>query len=306
MVGTINQAVVFTKPLHHLGLALTPEQLDEQVRAFLEEKGFGIVLSRKTTGSELAERDVLKEHYLMYSRGSGIESADELGVSVEAAARFESAFGKPWRDEVEAGKIMGNPRLMAEKRITAQELYLLWNERFENHRTQKIQEGLIMAWLGELDCYCINAFYPILAEIFYAPATEIHYHVVEFDPGQVSWARFRGKILGATDASHVDPGSLRGRLHAAYGDALEYPGRDNFVHGSAGPVEGFFERTVHEPDFDMASNPVGRYLLERGVSLEASKHWKSRQPVPVLGGLFNATEEKDTAEALSALAGIRF
>ncbi len=306
MAGIINQAVVFTKPLHHLELALTPERLDEQVRAFLEAKGFGVVLSRKMTGTELAERDVLKEHYLMYSRGSCIESVDELGVSGEAAARFESAFGKPWTDEVAAGKIMGNPRLLAEKRITAQELYLLWNERFANHQTRKIQEGLVMAWLGELDCYCINAFYPVLEEIFYAPATEMHYHVVDFDPGQVSWAQFREKILGETDASHADHGSLRGRLYAAYGAALEYPGRDNFVHGSAGPVEGFVERTVHEPDFDMATNPVGRYLLERGVSLEVFKHWKSRQPVPVLGELFNATEEKDTAAALSALDAIRF
>jgi len=306
MADRINQAVVFTKPVHHLGLSLTPGQLDGELRAFLEDKGFGIVLSRKMTGPMLAERDVLKKHYLMYSRASCIGSAEELEVSGEAAAGFESAFGKPWRDEVVAGKIMGNPRLMEKKKITAPELYLRWNERFENHQTVKIQEGLVMAWLDELDCYCINAFYPILEEIFYAPATEIHYHVVEFDPGQVSWARFREKILGATDASHADPGSFRGRLYAAYGDVLEYPGRDNFVHGSAGPLEGFIERAVHEPDFDMATNPVGQYMLERGISLEVFKHWKSRQSIPQLGELFCATEEKDTADALSELAGIHF
>ena len=306
MKKSINQAVVFTKPLHHLGLPLTPEQLDGRLLAFLEEKGFGIVLSRTVTGSELAERDVLKKHYLMYSKGSGIASADELEVSGAAAERFKSAFGKPWAGEVAAGRIMGNPRLMAEKGITAQQLYLLWNEQFAEKQTRKIQDGLVMAWLGELDCYCINAFYPILEEIFHAPATKIYYHVVDFDPGQLSWARFREKILGATDASRADPGSFRGQLHAAYGDALEYPGRDNFVHGSAGPVEGFIERTIHEPDFGMAANPVGRYLLGRGISLEMFRHWKARQSIPQLGALFDATEKKDTAEALSVLDGVRF
>ncbi len=38
MERTINQAVVFTKPLHHAEGALTSEQLDRQARSFLEEQ----------------------------------------------------------------------------------------------------------------------------------------------------------------------------------------------------------------------------------------------------------------------------
>ena len=306
MQEKINQAVVFTKPVHHLGLPLTPAQLDEQVRTFLEEKGFGFVFSKRIGGSELAERNVIREHYLMYSKAFYIEDVAELGLSEEAKARFNAAFGKSWQNETDAGKIVSQRQLLADKGISAHKLYLYWNGQFTSRQVHKIQEGLFMAYLKELDSYCINAFYPSMEENFYNPATEITYHVVEFDPEQVSWSRFRRNILGATDASKADPESFRGRLYAAYGTALKFPGRDNFVHGSAGPLEGLVERTIHEPDFDMAANPVGRYLLGRGIDLERFKIWKSGQPIAQLGELFDATEEKDAAEALDLLAQIRF
>ncbi|MEN8254558.1 MAG: hypothetical protein ABFR33_03720 [Verrucomicrobiota bacterium] len=302
MQDKTNQAVVFTKPLHHLGLPLTPAQLDEQVRVFLEENGFRIVFSRPVTGSDLAERDIIKQHYLMYSKAACAGSVDELELSNEAKARFESAFGKSW--QAEAGKVLGSPALQQEKGISSHELYLRWNEQFANRSTCKVQGGVIIAWLDDLDCYCINAFYPAMEENFYNPATEMAYHVVEFDPAQVSWARFRRNVLGATDASKAEPESFRGRLYAAYD--VEFPGRDNFVHGSAGPLEGLVERTIHEPDFDMATNPVGRYLLGRGIDLEMFKLWKSGQSIPQLGKLFDATEEKDIAEVLDLLDGIQF
>jgi hypothetical protein len=300
MEYTINQAVVFTKPLHHLGLSLTPEQLDRQARSFLEEKGFKVVFTQKVTGTELAERDVIRQHYLMYSRASYGDAAP----ADEGKATFESAFGKSWDAEVEAGRIMGNPQLLETKGITAQELYLLWKKRFTGGQTQKIQNGVTLAWLDELDCYCINAFYPVLAEIFYNPATELAYYVLEFDPAQVSWKQFRTEILGSTDAGKADPESFRGRLYAEY--PVEFPGRDNFVHGSAGPVEGLVERIIHEPGFDMETNPVGRYLAGRGISLEAFKSWKASQSISRLGDLFDRTEENDTTEALAVLDGIRF
>lgn len=304
MQKKINQAVVFTKPVHHLKVPLTPSELDEQTRAFFEGKGFKIVAARKTNGSELAARDVIKEHYLMYSRAACIGSIDELGLSDEAKIRFESAFGKSWK--AEAGKVLGSPALQREKGISSHELYLHWNEQFLSRQTVKMQDGVIMAWLAELDCYCINAFYPAMEENFYNPATEMTYFVMEFDPEQVSWMQFRKNILGATDASRAESGSFRGRLYAVHGDDLEFPGRDNFVHGSAGPVEGFVERIIHEPDFDMAANPVGLYLLERGIDLETFKRWKSGLSISQLGELFDATEERDTAEALGLLAGIEF
>lgn len=303
MRGEINQAVVFTKPIHHLELSLTPRQLDEQTRTFLVDKGFTIVMSRTVTGRELAARDVIRQHYLMYSKAACIESTDELELTAEAQAKFKMAFGNSWVDE--ATKVFGSPALQQEKGISAHELYLQWNKEFSGRKTQKIQDGIIMAWLASLDCYCINAFYPAMEENFYNPATEMTYYVVEFNPDRVSWTQFRKNVLGATDASKADPESFRGQLYAIHSTALEYPGRDNFVHGSAGPIEGLVERTIHESDFDMLANPVGCELEGRGVTLEKFKYWKANQTLSQLGELFDATEERDTFETFSILDKIQ-
>ncbi|MEN7972944.1 MAG: hypothetical protein ABFR47_03825 [Verrucomicrobiota bacterium] len=304
MQRQVNQTVLFTKPVHHLGLPLTPAQLAAEARTFFEEKGLRVVFEKKVRGAELAARDVIKDHYLMYSRAACITSAEELELSDKAQARFESTFGKSW--SAEAGKVMGSPSLQQEKGISSHELYLLWREQYSSRRTCKLQSGVIVAWLADLDCYCINAFYPVMEENFCNPVTEMDYLVMEFDPGQVSWLQFRRSILGATNASKSDSGSFRGRLFSTYGDALKFPGRDNFVHGSAGPLEGLVERIVHEPDFEMAANPVGRHLLGRGIDLETFKRWKSGQSLLQLGRLFDATEEKDTADVLDLLDETRF
>ena len=304
MQDKINQAVVFTKPIHHLDLSLTPRQLDEQTRTFLIDKGFKIVMSRTVTGRELAARDVIRQHYLMYSKAACIESASKLGLMNEAKEKFESAFGKRWNDEAE--KVLGSPSLQQKKGISAHELYLQWNEQFSLRQTQKVQDGVILAWLSDLDCYCINAFYPAMEENFYNPATEMTYYVVEFDPERTSWLQFRKNILGATDASKADSDSFRGQLYATHSTALEYPGRDNFVHGSAGSIEGLVERIIHESDFDMLTNPVGCALEERGITIENFKYWKSNQTISQLGELFDATEEKDTFEIFSILNKIQF
>ena len=296
----INQAVVFTKPVHHLDISLTPEELDRQMLDYLKARGFRIIDSRAVTGPELAAREVIRQHYLMYSKASYGDAA----ITDKGKARFEEAFGQHWEDEVAAGRIMSNPQLLKTKGISAHDLYLLWNTRFGARKTEKIQDGVIIAWIGELDCYCINAFYPALEENFYHPETRIDYHVVEFDPAEVSWAVFRQEVLGATDSSKAAPGSFRATLYAEY--RVEFPGRDNFIHGSAGPIEGFVERIVHEPDLDAATNPVGCYLAERGIDLDTFWRWKSACSISDLGTLFDQTEELDCSAALAQLDAIHF
>ena len=298
----VNQAVLFTKPLHHLDVTLSPEELAHRTRAFFEGAGFRIIQRMELTGTDLKERDAIREHYLMYSRAACAPSAEELGLTDEGQERFAAAFGKEW--DAEAERVLTSPALQQEKEVTSHELYLLWNEQFAGGRTCKVQEGIIVARLEALDCYCINAFYPAMEDNFYHPDTRITYFVLESDAVQVSWEQFRRRVLGATDARKAEPASFRGRLYADY--PVAFPGRDNFVHGSAGPLEGLVERMIHEPGFDMAGNPVGRYLLERGISQEQFLAWKSGCSVKQLGEIFDATEEKNTGEALAQLDTISF
>jgi len=291
---SINQAVIFTKPVQHLGLDLDPGQLDRLAREYFESKGLSIVYSKRVSGSELAAREIIRQHYLMYSKAS----YGDIVLTAEGETAFSENFGSEWDVEVEGGRIMGNPDLMAAKGIDANQLYDLWIAA----DVRKVQAGVLMGWLESLDCYCINAFYPAMEANFYHPDTLINYYVVEFDPAQVSWLRFRKEILGATNAAKAAPGSFREQLYSRY--KVDFPGRDNFVHGSAGPFEGLIERSIHEPDFDLAANPVGRYLETLDVTLARIREWKARQSIAVLGALFDATEEKDTLDIFPILDAV--
>jgi hypothetical protein len=298
---SINQAVIFTKPVHHLGLDLTPEKLDALVREYFEAAGFTFILQREVTGSVLAARDVIKQHYLMYSQAS---CADAFEIAAAGREKFSAAFGKSWDEEVAAGRIISTAQLLEGKGIDVHQLFTLWNEEFVNRRTQKLQDGMIMAYLADLDAYCVNAFFPAMEANFNDPATRISYYVVEFDPAEISWEIFRKEILGSTDASRAVPDSFRGKLYAEY--KVDYPGRDNFVHGSAGPFEGFVERAIHETGFNACDNPIGRYLAERDIGLEEFAAWKAAQSITDIGNLFDETEEKNTADILPILDATAF
>jgi len=291
---TINQAVLFTKPVHHLGSELSPDELNRAARHFFQSKGLSIVHSRRVSGPELAECEIIRQHYLMYSKAS----YGDIAITEEGRNTFFNSFGKSWDAEVAAGRIMGNPELMESRNLDAQELFDQWNRT----AVKKIQSGLLMGWSDELECYCINAFYPVMEANFYHPDTRIDYHVVEFKPEDLSWMQFRKEVLGATNAAKAVADSFRGQLYARYKVACS--SRDNFVHGSAGPLEGLVERAIHENDFDFATNPVGRYLETLGVNLDQFKEWKLRQPLADLGALFDATEEKDTDTVFPILDGV--
>lgn len=294
---SLNQAVIFTKPVHHLSADLSSEELNQRTVRFFEAKGFRFVLSRVVTGADLKARQIIRQHYMMYSAAA---CAEKLPVDAAAQERFEAFFHKPWKDELEAGRIVPMSRLLRRPGMDAQKLYAFWLDLCGRKQTCKLQAGLIMGFINELDAYGINAFYPSLEAIFYHPETVMHYHVVDFDSSTVSWKEFRRNVLGVTNAAKADPDSLRGKLYAEF--PVAFPGRDNFVHGSAGPLEGLIERTVHETDFELTSSPVGAHFVERGVTLESFVRWKESQSIEALGNLFDETEEKNTDEVLQLLS----
>ena len=66
-------------------------------------------------------------------------------------------------------------------------------------------------------------------------------------------------------------------------------------------LEGLVERSIHETNFEMATNPVGAYLAERGVTLQSFSNWRTSQSLETLGNLFDETEEKNSSEILQTL-----
>ena len=132
--------------------------------------------------------------------------------------------------------------------------------------------------------------------------------MVEFDPAKLSWADFRGAVLGPTDPANAPADALRGIIAAGWeGLGLKAPcnGGDNAVHASASPYpnpnpnpnpkrmpkpkpdptpdqvhasaspfEGLAERT-NWLGVAIADDSFGKALLATGVPEETIKKWSS-------------------------------
>lgn len=102
---------------------------------------------------------------------------------------------------------------------------------------------------------------------FTAPGTSIYYFAVEFEKDELSWADFRGKVLGPTEPSEAPADSLRGKIFADWQAlGLETPPNtgDNGVHASASPFEGLAER-MNWLKVPLEHDPFGALLLSKGA-----------------------------------------
>merc|ERR1712072_469062 len=93
--------------------------------------------------------------------------------------------------------------------------------------------------------YVFNGFFMSMRSKFTAPGTEIYWYSVEWDSAALSWANFRGQVLGPTDPTEAPKDSLRGQILAKWkelGLESQPDVGDNGMHASASPFEAFAER----------------------------------------------------------------
>ena len=274
------------------------------MEAFLLDHGFYIRSERCVDGETLCAHGTMDQHYIVYSKAVRLDTLDTLVMSKTGLTRFEERFGASWEDEKATGRLMTTNQLIDQKGLTITDLLNAWEQQLAAGQTLKVQSGLIICFVEAFDAYVINGFYPAMAERFHHAENRMHYFVVEFDSADCSWESFRKDILGVTNSSQASSTSLRGQLYADF--PVELPGSDNFVHGSAGPLEGFAERLVHEEEVGLATSPIGVYLQRRGVSAVTFRAWSARKPIVELAALFDLTEEKNSDEIIPILDAIDF
>eukprot|EP00435_Cladocopium_sp_Y103_P048921 s1987_g14.t1 len=125
----------------------------------------------------------------------------------------------------------------------------------------------------------------------------------------MSWADFRGKLLGPTDPAAAPAGSLREQIYSKWSDlgCPAMPGMtlecfsdtgDNGVHASASPFEALAERS-NWLRASISKDPFGKALLASGIPLPLlTKEWFSDPSVEFEGGkksLFDLLEDLDAA-----------
>lgn len=156
--------------------------------------------------------------------------------------------------------------------------------------------------------WTVNGFYLGMREEFVAAGAEVHYYVVEFDGGELSWASFRNELVGATEPAEAVAGSLRKACLDSWeelGLAKKPFKGANCVHASAGPLEALKERIVWA-GANLEKDSVGAALLSANLPLDTLKLWLAENPPADLGGLgkgkvFDLTEGLNTAELILAV-----
>ena len=151
-----------------------------------------------------------------------------------------------------------------------------------------------------------------MREKFTKPGSQIYWYLVEWDAGKTSWEDFRGKVLGATDPSTAEPGSLRKEIFAQWkglGLGSEPNVGDNGVHASASPFEALAER-LNWMGATLEEDAFGKAMLDSGIPKATIMAW-TKDPQVLFDGkkasLFDLLEDLDYDDCLAkaqAIAGV--
>ena len=295
----MQSAFVFVKP--H---ANTPAVKEVVLKKFAE-KGIKVLVEGSIDGPTIDDQKLIDQHYYAIASKATMTTASALPVPAE---KFSASFGEEWEAVKADGRCFNALECCKHLGIDAVELFKRWKGAEAKKKLVKFGGGFYCGYLAEYDLYTFNAFFMTMRGGFTAPGTSIHYFVVVFDSAKLSWADFRGKVLGPTDPAEAPAESLRGSMFktwAKLGLSSEPNTGNNCVHASASPFEGLAEKTNWlGGSYTFANDPFGKLSLDAGIPEATLKAW-SVDPQVVLpgsggkkGSLFDAVEDMDVEECV--------
>lgn len=305
---------------HAAFMFVKPHACNEKVQTLVSEKlaSFGISIRNEglLEATSIDEKKLIDIHYGAIANRAVITPVGELNVPPAAQAKFESAFGLTWETALEQGAVLNATGAAERLGLDGSGLEAEWRKLTKDVDLIKFGGGFYCGKLSDAtgEFYVINAFYLQMRAIFTTPPAAIYWYAVEWDASALSWADFRGKVLGATDPTAAPDGAIRKAILDDW-EALGLAGcpntGDNGVHGSASPIEGLFERMNwlnQTPEEDV----YGAELIAAGVDSETIKAWSSDPAVDFEGSkqsLFDLHEDLDaadcTAKAVAVLAATK-
>jgi len=298
-----NSAFVFVKTS-----ALT-DGFKALVRARLGAAGIATLAEGELAGEVVDEKKLVDQHYYSIASKATILKPDQLNVPKE---KFKDFFGVGWDETLASGKASNALDACAYFGMGADELDALWQRAKDGKKDWvKLGGGFQCARLeveGKDPIYVMNGFFMSMRSKFTQPGPSIHYFVVEWDPKALSWADFRGKILGSTDPAEAAADSLRGQLFAEW-EALGLKGKpwigENGIHASASPMEALAER-CNWLSSTVEGDVFGKQLLSAGVSKDMIEAWRLDPQVTIAdgktGSLFDQLEDLDFEACLRKCA----
>jgi len=299
-----NAAFVFIKP--H---AVT-DKVKELVKAGLEAKGLKILKEGSIKGEVIDKKKLIDQHYYSIASKATILTPDKLNIPED---KFLEQFGLSWKDALAAGNVYNAMDGCKKLDIDADEMDRQWAKCKSGKKLVKFGGGFycgLVEMEGKTPLYIFNGFFMAMRSKFTAPGTSIHYYSVEWDPKELSWSDFRGKVLGPTDPAEAPKDSLRGQVLADWkelGLTSEPNVGDNGVHASASPFEAFAERN-NWLKIPIGKDKFGRSLLSEDMSVETIKAWSVDPQVTIgegkKGSIFDQLEDMDVDECLAKVLSL--
>jgi nucleoside diphosphate kinase len=294
-----DQAFMFIKP-HAMR-----SEVRELVLKKLREKGLIMTGEGHRSAEGISHNSHIDTHYgVIASRAMRLHPS-KLKVRAAAAARFEQVMGVAWTDAVERGNVYNAKNAMAKLEVDSKTLDSRWNALKKGVNIVKLGSGFYVGRF-EHDVFVVNGFFLSMREE-YTSGPGVHYLQVSWPRNaNISWSSFRNDLLGATDPTTAHEGSIRRALHDNY-VALGLSDRPhtgtNGVHASASALEAMVER-MNWLGTAIGEDPMGRALLEAGISAGSIRYW-SKDPVVEFEGVrqsvFDLVQDMGAAECLTVL-----
>jgi len=205
-----NCAFVFIKP--H---AVT-EQTKALVKEDLTKAGLTITGEGSLASEVIDKQKLVDQHYYAIASKATIMKPKELNVNSKL---FQDHFGLSWTDALAAGNVYNALDACEAWGISAMELDQAWQEAKKGKKLVKLGGGFYCGLLeksGKKPIYVMNGFFMEMRVKFTAPGLSIYWYTVEWDAAKLSWADFRGKLLGPTDPADAPVTSLRGKILAQW------------------------------------------------------------------------------------------
>jgi len=297
-----HSAFVFIKPhaVNNRVAALVSDHLAANRISVLSE---GLI-----PAEEIDQHGLVDKHYGAIADRAMRLKPEELNIPPEAQADFLRAFGLPWTAAIQQGLVFNAADALARLGITEEDLNSRWAALRKGVDLLKFGGGFYCGKVGS--AYIINGFYMGMRAKFTAPGTAIQYLETKWESKDLSWADFRAKIIGATDPSEAEAGSLRNVIRESWMslDLAKCPDvGDNGVHASASPFEAMVERVNWMVGATIANDFYGKALLAVGVPLQTIEHWCTNPDVILEGRqapIFDLLEDLDSKECLQRVLAI--
>ena len=292
----VNRAFVFIKP------HASNDAVEAVVKAKFGEKGIKILGQGVLGGAEIDEKKHIDKHYYAIASKATLLDPSELVVPED---KFEEKFGLSWKSALETKKAANAMQACERLKLSPDELQTMWKAVCGAGGMIKFGGGFYCGKIEKagVELFVFNPFFMAMRSKFTAPEATIRWFDVEFDVDKLSWADFRGTVLGPTDPAKAPDGSLRKAIldgWEALGLAATPDNTDNGVHASASPFEALAER-ANWLAADVEADSYGKALLACGIPKETITAWAVDPRVPLggkEGSIFDALEDLNANDCL--------